>query len=225
MTVSSRRSTVARVGAAALAVAVAGASAAEASDLFGRNEDTYRNAPVLSDAVLRELRGGMTVMGVEFSFGAIQTVLVDGTPVARTIFMMAQDGSLNGTLEILDGSVAAAFDGAPVPGMNLGSLAGLKGVIVPGENGASVALSGISPGAFHYPPDGQDAPVRHRPGTGRSEPDTGPCRAHQVAPPLMRRNDARLPTAPSLVGRSRAGPAASRAAASPCEVRQLANAG
>ena len=139
---------------AALALLLTGAVAqaqdrGAANDTVFPNDTVFHGAPAVSDAELKALRGGVTIMGIDFSFGAIQTVLVDGQPVARTIFTLADDGSLTRTLEILDESLASEFNGQAVPGMNLGSLSKLKGVVVPGEgDGASVVLSGISPGQF-----------------------------------------------------------------------------
>lgn len=111
--------------------------------------DSYAGLTPLAPEELRALRGGMSFAGIDFEFGALSTVLLDGTPVAVTTFTVAGGGGFVRSLNILD-PVASDFDGsgAPADGLVLGGLAQLPGVVVSDSNGTSVALADISAGRF-----------------------------------------------------------------------------
>ena len=107
----------------------------------------YDTTNVLSAVELRALRGGMTVMGVDFDFGAISTVTLDGVPVATTAFTLNDEGALQRDLQIHAPGVVREFEGpGDTSGIAVGGLGNLPGVVVGADGNATVALTGIRPG-------------------------------------------------------------------------------
>lgn len=112
--------------------------------------DSYAGLTPLAPEELRALRGGISFGGIDFEFGALSTVLLDGTLVAETTFTVAGGGGFVRSLEIFDSDHVSDFDGsdAPAAGLVLGGFAQLPGVVVSDGNGVSVALADISAGRF-----------------------------------------------------------------------------
>lgn len=112
--------------------------------------DSYSTDPVrLTDAELRSLRGGMNINGVDFDFGAVVRVFVDGPLVAETALSLNMDGSINRATTIHNAGLAAEFnDPSQLNGGNIqfGSLDGTVGFVISGANGLSLALNNIKPG-------------------------------------------------------------------------------
>jgi hypothetical protein len=119
------------------------AEMATQSDSF--STDTVR----LSDAELRNLRGGMNINGVDFDFGATVRVFVDGPMVAETALTLNPDGSIARSTTIHDTSSTAPFTSpSQLNGSNLhfGSLPSSDGFVISGPNGLSLALNSIKAG-------------------------------------------------------------------------------
>ena len=121
----------------------AGASKAEALIW-----ETYEGLPTVAAAELMEMRGGLSVDGFEFDFGAIVSTLVDGTEVARTTISLDTSGAFVREVEILDHSIVSEYDGSasPAPGFNVDAFTNLEGFVVEANGGAGLALSGVGPG-------------------------------------------------------------------------------
>lgn len=131
---------------------LAGSAAALIAALVGSGATAgeygaYQGADVLDAAELRAMRGGIRVMGVDFEFGAVHRVTLDGVLVAETVFSMADSGAMHRELTIHDDRVAE-FDGSVLDDIDVRALRGLGGVVVSDEKGQSVALTGILPGSI-----------------------------------------------------------------------------
>ena len=112
-----------------------------------------KDLTVLSNDELRKLRGGVRVAGVDFDFGAIVHLNVNGALVAETTFSMNQDGSLSHATTIHDPSIASEFTGDPaqLAGTNIqlnGSNGGM-GIVVKDGSGVSVTMNNITAGEMN----------------------------------------------------------------------------
>jgi len=112
--------------------------------------DSFANDPVrLSDAELRNLRGGMIINGVDFDFGATVRVFVDGPLVAETALTLNPDGSIARNTTIHDTASTAPFtSSSQLNGSKLrfGNLPNSDGFVISGPNGLSLAINSIKAG-------------------------------------------------------------------------------
>jgi hypothetical protein len=130
------------------AVAVATASA-PASALSAKPEAYFGDVTPLSNAELRELRGGIMIGGVDFDFGATVRVFVDGPLVAESTLTLNSDGSISRNLTIHDPTLVSEFtDPSQLAGSGIDITGpdGSVGVVIDGDNGVSLALNNISAG-------------------------------------------------------------------------------
>src|ERR1700755_811428 len=67
----------------------------------------------LSDNELRKMRGGINVAGVDFDFGAVVHLAVDGALVAETTYTMNPNGTLSHVTDIKNPALASSFTGDP----------------------------------------------------------------------------------------------------------------
>lgn len=108
----------------------------------------------LNDNELRKLRGGINVAGVDFDFGAVVHLSVDGTLVAETTYTMNPNGSLSHVTDIKDPALASSFSGDPSQmlagtGISVSGSSDSAGVIIKNQNGTSVTLNNITAGGTH----------------------------------------------------------------------------
>jgi hypothetical protein len=112
-----------------------------------------KDITALSNDELRKLRGGVRVAGVDFDFGAVVHLNVNGTLVAETTFSMNQDGSLRHTTTIHDPSIASEFTGDPaqLAGTNiqLNGTNGGMGIVIKDGSGVSVTMNKITAGEMN----------------------------------------------------------------------------
>lgn len=143
-----------RISAAAILLASTLVSAPTA---FAASEDQSAvygtDLVVLSNAELRKLRGGVRVAGVDFDFGAIVHLNVNGALVAETTFSMNQDGSLSHATTIHDSNIASEFNGDPaqLAGSNIqinGANGGM-GIVIKDGSGISVTMNKITAGEMN----------------------------------------------------------------------------
>ncbi|TXH36445.1 MAG: hypothetical protein E6Q98_11295 [Rhodospirillaceae bacterium] len=143
-----------RLSAAAILLA---STAALAPAAFAASENLStvygKDLTALSNDELRRLRGGVRVAGVDFDFGAIVHLNVNGALVAETTFSMNQDGSLSHTTTIHDSSIASEFTGDPtqLAGTNIqlnGSNGGM-GIVIKDGSGVSVTMNKITAGEMN----------------------------------------------------------------------------
>ena len=108
----------------------------------------------LSDSELRKLRGGINVAGVDFDFGAVVHLAVDGTLVAETTYTMNPNGTLSHVTDIKNPALASSFSGDPSQmlsgsGINVTGSNDSAGVIIKNQNGTSVTLNNITANGNH----------------------------------------------------------------------------
>jgi hypothetical protein len=112
--------------------------------------DSFSREPArLSDAELRNLRGGMIINGVDFDFGATVRVFVDGPLVAETALTLNPDGSIARNTTIHDtGSTALFTDSSQLNGSNIhfANVPNADGFVISGPNGLSLALNSLKAG-------------------------------------------------------------------------------
>lgn len=147
------RARTARRAALCAALLVAAALPAQA-DTAARPDsfapESFANEPVrLTNAELRNLRGGMIINGVDFDFGATVRVFVDGPLVAETSLTLNPDGSIARSTTIHDTTSTTAFtDASQLNGSKLhfSNVPNADGFVISGPNGLSVALNSIKAG-------------------------------------------------------------------------------
>jgi len=122
------------------------AAAMETSNPFGAD------SAIVGNAELRKIRGGVNIAGVDFDFGAVVRVYVNGPMVAETVLSLNPDGSMNRQTTISDptiasqiGNVAQISNGA----LNVALKNGQAGFIISDANGVSLALNQIDGGSTH----------------------------------------------------------------------------
>lgn len=123
------------------------ANAVEVANPFGAD------AAVVSGNELRKIRGGINIAGVDFDFGAVVRVYVNGPMVAQTVLTLNPDGSMSRQTTISDPTVASQIDGT-INQMNAGKLSvplknGVTGFVISDANGVSLALNQIDGGSTH----------------------------------------------------------------------------
>lgn len=111
------------------------------------------HTPVVSDAELKQVRGGVRINGVDFDFGAVVRVYVNGPLVAETTLTLNQDGSMSRQTTISDPSIATQLDGTVSQmangGLNIALKNGSAGFVVSDGHGVSLAINQIDGGSTH----------------------------------------------------------------------------
>ncbi|HWA50387.1 MAG TPA: hypothetical protein VG742_19110 [Dongiaceae bacterium] len=127
------------------------------ADMAGRQGDIdsfpldsfSRDQVRLSDEELRSLRGGMSINGVDFDFGATVRIFVDGPLVAETSLTLNPDGSIARNTTIHDATSTAPFtspsqlEGSKI---HFASAPNADGFVISGPNGLSLALNSLKAG-------------------------------------------------------------------------------
>ena len=119
------------------------------AEMAAQPDSFSTDAVRLSNAELQNLRGGMRIHGVDFDFGAIVRVFVDGPMVAQTNLTLNPDGSIARSTTIHDTASTAPFTSpSQLNGSNLhfGNLQNADGFVISGPNGLSVALNSFKAG-------------------------------------------------------------------------------
>lgn len=121
------------------------ATAMEVANPFG-------DAPLVGNAELRKIRGGVNIAGVDFDFGAVVRVYVNGPMVAETVLSLNQDGTMSRQTTIADPTIASQIGNvAQITDGNL-SVAlknGATGFLINDANGVSLAINQIDGGSTH----------------------------------------------------------------------------
>jgi hypothetical protein len=112
----------------------------------------FAGAAIVGSAELKKIRGGVNIAGVDFDFGAVVRVYVNGPMVAETVLNLNPDGSMSRQTTITDptiasqiGNVAQVSDGA----LSVALKNGQTGFVINDANGVSLALNQIDGGSTH----------------------------------------------------------------------------
>ncbi|HVI89139.1 MAG TPA: hypothetical protein VM659_12595 [Dongiaceae bacterium] len=121
------------------------AAAMEVSNPFG-------DSAIVGNAELKKIRGGVNIAGVDFDFGAVVRVYVNGPMVAETVLNLNPDGSMSRQTTISDPSIASQIGNVAQVSNGALSVAvknGMTGFIINDANGVSLALNQIDGGNTH----------------------------------------------------------------------------
>lgn len=146
---SRRRSSAAHRLALSAGLLVLAATVPVQAEMAAQPDSFAAGAAPLSSAELQTLRGGMRINGVDFDFGAIVRVFVDGPMVAETALTLNPDGSIARSTTIHDTSSTTPFTSlSQLNGSDLhfGNLDNADGFVISGPTGLSVALNSIKAG-------------------------------------------------------------------------------
>jgi hypothetical protein len=110
------------------------------------------DSAIVGNTELKKIRGGVNIAGVDFDFGAVVSVYVNGPMVAQTVLTLNPDGSMSRQTTINDpsvasdiGNVAQISNGA----LNVALKNGQTGFVINDANGVSLALNQIDGGSTH----------------------------------------------------------------------------
>ncbi len=99
----------------------------------------------LNDAQLAEVRGGfMTPLGVDIGFGAVVRTTIDGVLALETRMSWTANGAETTNAAGAPTDPAQVNDLATAGGINLGPASGWRGIVSPGDGGATAALHDLS---------------------------------------------------------------------------------
>jgi hypothetical protein len=127
----------------ACAVAALTASAANASEAAWGDD-----VEVMDDAEMDDLRGGFDVGGIEIGFGAVVTSTLNGVPVMTTQLTVTDTGSVVEQTMNDIGESLSSLTPEQLAALGLAALAGLDGVVVNGETGATVFVHNVGNGTL-----------------------------------------------------------------------------
>ena len=128
---------------AACAFAALTASAANASEAAWGDD-----VEVMDDAEMDDLRGGFDVGGIEIGFGAVVTSTLNGAPVMTTQLTVTDTGSVVEQTMNDIGESLSSLTPEQLAALGLAALAGLDGVVVNGETGATVFVHNVGNGTL-----------------------------------------------------------------------------
>jgi hypothetical protein len=127
----------------ACAVAALTASAANASEAAWGDD-----VEVMDDAEMDDLRGGFDVGGIEIGFGAVVTSTLNGAPVMTTQLTVTDTGSVVEQTMNDIGESLSSLTPEQLSALGIAALAGLDGVVVNGETGATVFVHNVGNGTL-----------------------------------------------------------------------------
>jgi hypothetical protein len=127
----------------ACAFAALTASAANASEAAWGDD-----VEVMDDAEMDDLRGGFDVGGIEIGFGAVVTSTLNGAPVMTTQLTVTDTGSVVEQTMSDIGESLSSLTPEQLAALGLAALAGLDGVVVNGETGATVFVHNVGNGTL-----------------------------------------------------------------------------
>ncbi|HVJ41716.1 MAG TPA: hypothetical protein VM639_09470 [Dongiaceae bacterium] len=112
----------------------------------------FGDAMVVSTTELKKIRGGINIAGVDFDFGAVVRVYVNGPMVAETVLNLNPDGSMSRQTTIADPTIASQIDGMSQitnGNLNVALKNGATGFLISDQNGVSLAINQIDGGNTH----------------------------------------------------------------------------
>lgn len=137
---SRRRAALIGLGISALLMSAAAPSAVAS--------DSYAGSPRISADELRSLRGGLSIAGMDIQFGATIRTMVNGTLAAETVLTLNNNGGMDRTTTVADGSLLTPVSGNSADlagaGVDLAALKNAQGFVIKDAAGLTAALNDIT---------------------------------------------------------------------------------
>ena len=124
------------IAATALALTIPGQIHAEAPKASPSSVVSETLRAMTEEELARQRAGLMTPMGFEVGFGAVVRTFVDGQLALESRLVWTEQGVQSATTDAGSGAAAGAIRAAP--GIDLGSAAAWRGVVLEGQGGSTV---------------------------------------------------------------------------------------